>query len=101
MYEDYFNLNDRPFKDSISPKYIYLSKKHLEILESFKYAVEHGTGFLMLTGEVGTGKTSIINRFVMEIGNDSIVAILTYGDLELIDFFKILAAELGPAKPIF
>lgn len=95
MYENYFNLNDRPFKDSTSPKYLYLSKKHLEILESFKYAVEHGTGFLMLTGEVGTGKTSIIKRFVMEIGNDFIVAILTYGDLELNDFFKILAAELG------
>jgi type II secretory pathway predicted ATPase ExeA len=95
MYENYFNLNDRPFKDSTSPKYLYLSKKHLEILQSFKYAVEHGTGFLMLTGEVGTGKTSIIKRFVMEIGNDFIVAILTYGDLELNDFFKILAAELG------
>ena len=95
MYEDYFNLNDRPFKDSISPKYIYLSKKHLEILESFKYAIEHGRRFLMLTGEVGTGKTSIIKRFVMEIGNDSIVSTLTYPDLELIDFFKILANEFG------
>jgi general secretion pathway protein A len=95
MYEDYFNLNDKPFKDSISTKYLYLSKKHLEILESFKNAVEHGAGFLMLTGEVGTGKTSLIKRFVMEIGNDFIIAILTCPDLELIDFFKILAAEFG------
>ena len=95
MYENYFNLNDRPFKDSISPNYIYLGKKHSEVLESFKYAVEHEKGFSVLTGGVGTGKTSIIKRFLMEIADSSVYAIISNPDLELIDFFKILAAEFG------
>ena len=74
MYTAYYNLREKPFKEAIDPKFTWLSQKHLEALSAFKYAALEKKGFFLLTGEVGTGKTTVIKRFLNEIESNTIVA---------------------------
>lgn len=67
MYETFYNLKEEPFGMAPNPRFLFLSKKHDEALASISYGVERRKGFILITGEVGTGKTTIcralLNRF--------------------------------------
>lgn len=63
MYLEFFGLKENPFTISPDPKYIYYSPTHKEALSQMIYCVNHNCGFMLLTGEVGTGKTSLVNAF--------------------------------------
>jgi len=95
MYTAYYNLKERPFREAADPRFTWLSKKHFEALASFKYAALEKKGFYLLTGDVGTGKTSLIKRFLTELESDTIVATVTDPDLDKLDFFNYLAEEFG------
>jgi general secretion pathway protein A len=67
MYTDYFNIKEKPFKLTPDPKYLYLSENHnktLTTIAELLYAVKEEVGFAVVTGEVGTGKTTICRIFV-------------------------------------
>ena len=93
MYTTYYNLREKPFKEAIDPKFTWLSQKHLEALSAFKYAALEKKGFFLLTGEVGTGKTTVIKRFLNEIESNTIVANVLDPDLNKLDFFNYLSEE--------
>jgi general secretion pathway protein A len=65
MYEKYFYLNENPFHITPDPKFLYLSKKHQEAIDLLLYGIMERKGFLLLTGEVGTGKTTI-SRIILD-----------------------------------
>ena len=67
MYETYYNLKAMPFQITTDPKFLWLGEKHSEALATLKYGILENKGFLLLTGEVGTGKTALINRLVKMI----------------------------------
>ncbi len=64
MYKNFFGLKDLPFNFSPDPRYLYLTKSTQEALSTLTYGIESRKGFLLLTGEVGTGKTTLLNRLL-------------------------------------
>ena len=64
MYKNYFGLQENPFNVNPDPRYLFLTKEIEEALSGLMYGVQNRKGFITLTGEVGTGKTTLINRLV-------------------------------------
>ena len=93
MYLSHYDLKEKPFQISTDPKFIWFGEKHQEALAVLEYGVIDNKGFLLITGDVGTGKTSLINALLKRLGNDVIVANITNPILEELDFFNIVANE--------
>ena len=64
MYQDYFGFQEMPFNITPDPKFLYLSQFHNEALQHLKYGIEEKKGFIVLTGEVGCGKTTLCRRLL-------------------------------------
>ena len=88
MYETYYNLKAKPFQITTDPRFIWLGEKHSEALATLKYGILENKGFLLLTGDVGTGKTALIHHLVKMIDVAAIVATVPDPGLESLDFFK-------------
>lgn len=74
MYEQFFNLTTKPFSLVPDPKFLYLSKTHKKALHYLQYGLQEGAGFILLTGEVGSGKTTILKDFVRRLDGDTVLA---------------------------
>jgi general secretion pathway protein A len=98
MYEAFYNLNSKPFQITTDPKFLWLGEKHTEALATLKYGIMEDKGFLLLTGDVGTGKTALINRLVQMIDVAAIVAKVPDPGLTSLDFFNFLAVEFKMDK---
>ncbi|MCK7509240.1 MAG: AAA family ATPase [Desulfobacterales bacterium] len=83
----------KPFQITTDPKFLWLGEKHTEALATLKYGILEDKGFLLLTGDVGTGKTALIKLLVKTIDVAAIVATIPDPGLEPIDFFNFLAEE--------
>ena len=94
MYLEHYNLLEKPFEMSPGPRFLWLGEKHLEALATLKYGIYENKGFLLLTGDVGVGKTALIHRLIKEIYASKVVAYVPNPGLEPLDFFNILANEL-------
>ncbi|MEM8982047.1 MAG: hypothetical protein AAGC71_03410 [Pseudomonadota bacterium] len=60
MYTEYFGLSEKPFTITPDPRYLFMSERHSEALAHLLYGINESDGFVQLTGEVGTGKTTLI-----------------------------------------
>ena len=98
MYLDYYNLKEKPFELSPGPRFLWLGEKHSEALALLKYGILENKGFLLLTGDVGVGKTALIHRLIQDIDSSTIIANIPDPGLDAFDFFNILASELHMAK---
>ena len=98
MYLSHYNLKEKPFQISTDPKFIWFGEKHREALAVLEYGVIDNKGFLLITGDVGTGKTTLINALLKRLGDDVIVANITNPILEELDFFNIVANEFNINK---
>jgi general secretion pathway protein A len=98
MYLNYFNLKEKPFNISPDSRFFWVSEKHKEGLAAFKYAILEEKGFLLLTGDVGTGKTLLINAFAKMSGLETLIATIPDPDLDIMDFFRVLAEEFKMNK---
>lgn len=95
MYESFYHLTHNPFQISTDPKFLWLGEKHKEALATMNYGVLSNKSFLLLTGDVGTGKTTLINAMLKGQGADVIRAIVQDPGLPVLDFFNFLALEYG------
>ena len=95
MYLSYYNLTEKPFQINTDPKFLWQGEKHKEALAMLKYGILESRGFLFLTGEIGTGKTTLINDLTNQLGNKIIAAIVPDPDLEKIDFFNFVASAFN------
>jgi len=93
MYLAHYGLKLKPFNISPDPRFLWLGERHAEGLATLRYGIQENKGFLLLTGEVGTGKTVLINRLFKLIDVKVIVATIPDPSLTLIDFYNILADE--------
>jgi len=93
MYLPHYNLRSKPFQITADPKFVWLGEKHAETLAALKYGIQEDKGFLVLTGEIGTGKTSLINCLLKELDLSIIKATVPDPDMTVIDFFNFLSDE--------
>jgi len=98
MYLSYYNFNTEPFSISADPKFLWLGEKHKEALAALKYGILGNKGILLLTGDVGTGKTTLINALLNSLGNEILTATLQDPGLEELDFFNYIAAAFKLKK---
>ena len=91
MYLAHYNLKEKPFQISTDPKFLWLGEKHKEALSILKYGILDNRGFLLLTGDIGTGKTTLINSLMNSLSKNTIVAFLPDPALEQLDFFNFVA----------
>jgi general secretion pathway protein A len=95
MYCAYYGLARRPFEMTPDPAFLYLGETHREGLATLVYGVQSGKGFVLLTGEVGTGKTTLLHALLGQLEADTASAFLFNPRLEPLDFFRVLLDEYG------
>jgi|GEM_PF-1225070 len=98
MYLKYYNLKVKPFEISPDPKFLWVGEKHKEGFAALKYAILTGKGFISLTGDVGTGKTTLLNALVKSFDDNYIFAKIPDPSLEELDFFNITASAFEMNK---
>lgn len=69
MYEDFFNLTAKPFELVPNPEFLFLSKSHKKALTYLDYGIKEHVGFILLTGEIGSGKTTILRNLIKGLGD--------------------------------
>lgn len=94
MYLNHFGLDRKPFDISPDPSFLWMSEKHKEALAHLKYGIIDDKGFLVLTGDVGTGKTALIQYLIQSIDLATIVVTIPDPDMSELDFFNFLSSEL-------
>jgi len=94
MYLDHYGLDRKPFDISPDPSFLWMSEKHKEALAHLKYGIIDDKGFQVLTGDVGTGKTVLIQYLIQSIDLATIVVTIPDPDMSKLDFFNFLANEL-------
>lgn len=94
MYHTFFDLNEPAFSIAVNPRYLYMSQQHKEALAHLLYGVSGG-GFVMLTGEVGTGKTTIIRCLLEQMPDNTDIAIVMNPMSNVPELLSIICDELG------
>jgi len=97
MYETYYGLKENPFNVTPNPAYIYLGENHKEALAQLLYGVREKKGFIVITGEVGTGKTTLIHYLLdkMDGNSHTKTAFLFNPKLTVNDFIQYILKDLG------
>ncbi|GBC59280.1 peptidoglycan-binding protein [Desulfonema ishimotonii] len=93
MYEKFFGFSERPFQLVPNPTYLFLSKSHEEALAHLTYAVSQGDGFVKITGEVGTGKTTLCRVFLDNLDDQTEAAYILNPMLSAADLLKAINDE--------
>jgi len=94
MYLLHYGLKRKPFEISPDPDFLWLGEKHREGLAILKYGILENKGFLLITGDVGTGKSALIRAVEREVGAHSIVVNIPDPGMDLMDFYNYMASEL-------
>jgi len=95
MYNRFFGFKERPFKLVPNPEYLYLSRIHEEVLAHLNYAVGYGEGFVEITGEVGTGKTTLCRMFLESLDENTAAAYIFNPKLDALQLLKAINDEFG------
>src|SRR6201991_871006 len=95
MYLAFFGLNEKPFAITPDPRSLFLSERHAEALAHLLYGITEAGGFIQLTGEVGTGKTTIVRTLLERIPGHADVAVILNPQLNPIEFLLAICQELG------
>ncbi len=99
MYTDFYNLKEKPFNLTPSPRFLYLGETHKEALSLLSYGVVERKGFVLLTGEVGTGKTTIVQALLKNLESSVKYVYLSNPTLSAKDFLFYVASGLGIRTP--
>src|SRR5688572_23644285 len=95
MYERYFQLRERPFALSPDPEYLYPSRVHQEALSYLRYGIEGHAGFVVITGEIGSGKTTMLQSLVGRIDRNTAVARIVNTILEPRELLDAIMLDFG------
>jgi general secretion pathway protein A len=96
MYKGFFGLKDNPFNVNPDPRFLYLTKEIEEALSALKYGVQNRKGFITLTGEVGTGKTTLVNRLLDWLHEQKVrTAFLFNSRMNTSQLFDFILAEFN------
>ena len=108
MYKAFFSLTENPFSISPNPKYLYMSDRHTEALTHLVYGLRDGGGFVLLTGEVGTGKTTVSRCLRQQLPDDTDLAFILNPSLSteellasICDAFQLPYVQPATLKTLF
>jgi general secretion pathway protein A len=99
MYLTFFGLNEKPFAITPDPRYLYLSERHAEALAHLLYGINEAGGFVQLTGEVGTGKTTIVRSLLAQTPRNAEIALILNPRMTAPEFLLTICEELGIGVP--
>ncbi len=95
MYLSHFNLQEKPFKISTDPKFLWLGEKHKEALETLRYGILYDDGYVVVTGDVGTGKTTLASALVNDLSDKVVIGKVPYPNVDILDFLKLVSTAYG------
>ncbi len=99
MYTQFFGLTEKPFSITPDPRYLYLSRRHADALAHLIYGISQSGGFIQLTGEVGTGKTTLVRSLFEQLPEEADVALILNPELTTQEFLRAISEELGVKLP--
>lgn len=99
MYTSYFGLNENPFSIAPDPLYLYMSDHHREALAHLQYGIKSDGGFVLLTGEVGTGKTTLCRSLLEQLPEGVDVAFVLNPKVSAIELLETICDELRIERP--
>ena len=94
MYESYFGLRERPFSIAPDPQYLYMSARHKEAMAHLSYGLSQGGCFIVLTGEVGTGKTTLCRNLLEDLPDNVDVALILNANINETELLQSVCDEL-------
>jgi general secretion pathway protein A len=95
MYESFYGFAEKPFSLSPDPKYLYRSESHANAFELLQYAIERREGFVVITGDIGTGKTTLCRALLDQTDPRTFTALLLNPFLSEEDLLKAILQDLG------
>jgi len=95
VYESFYGLKEKPFELRPDPNYLYMSAGHDRVCSHLQYAVEEHKGFVVVTGEVGSGKTILVNYLLRRLPQDAVVAVVSNTALPPVQFLRMVCLEFG------
>jgi general secretion pathway protein A len=95
MYTSFFGLSEKPFAITPDPRYLFMSERHAEALAHLLYGITEAGGFIQLTGEVGTGKTTVVRSLLERMPGHADVAVILNPQLSPLQFVLTICEELG------
>jgi general secretion pathway protein A len=98
MYLTFYGLAEKPFNATPDPRFLYMSPGHREALAQLLYGTQERKGFIVLTGNVGTGKTTLLHTLVQRLDGQSAVAFVVHSTLPFDDLLEYICEDLGIPK---
>jgi len=95
MYEHFFGLRENPFNVTPDPRFLYMGPCHRDALAYLKYGVREKKGFLVLTGEVGTGKTTLVRALARELGDEVAMSVILNTHVTPKQLLALAARDFG------
>ena len=95
MYLELFKLKELPFRLSPDPQFLYLSKQHARAKAYMESTIWFTDGFVVITGEIGSGKTTLIETFLRELEKDVVVAQITQTQVTPLEFLQSVLVQFG------
>src|SRR5262245_61224297 len=99
MFETQLGLRENPFLSGHQPKYVYPSREHQEALAHLRYGIQNREPFVLITGEVGTGKTTAVYDALGEWGTKAVVALITNSALTRSELLEEICLRFGVVSP--
>lgn len=99
MYTSFFGLHEKPFSITPDPRYLFMSERHAEALAHLLYGVREAGGFIQLTGEVGTGKTTLLRSLLQQLPENADVALILNPQISRTEFLAAICEELKAPLP--
>lgn len=99
MYETYYNLVTAPFNNTPNPRFFFETEQHKEALAKLEYTVRNKRGFALITGEIGSGKTTLTRTLIRRLGHDARVALVNNTRVSSSQLLRLIAAEFQIDAP--
>src|SRR3982751_3695440 len=95
MYESYYGFSEKPFSLTPDPKYLYKSESHANAFDLLQYAIRRREGFVVVTGDIGTGKTTLCRAILEQLDRKTFAALVLNPFVSEEDLLGLLLQEFG------
>src|SRR6266536_3308403 len=95
MYEKHYGFTEKPFSLTPDPKYLYRSQSHADAFDLLQYAIHRREGFVVVTGDIGTGKTTLCRALLEQIDRTTYTALVLNPFLSEDDLLKLILQDFG------